>query len=710
MNGRASRRQTQEPAAIITIRAEARKSSPAWGPAAWTAPLVCVAGASSPDRLSGMLGLGRGWMCYCCSDGAIGRSGRVAGKPPTLAAARRPPDHGCTLQSHSRFEQAFLWSADEKPDTFWHMGRGAMGTAERPRERAVAGATPVRPTVVARRVLSRPTPVCSLAWPDEHTHLAAIVEHSNDAIFSRTLEGGIITWNASAERIFGFRAEEVIGQPSDVILPHGHRDEFGKLLACIRRGEVVEHFETVRLRKDSRHIHVSLTLSPIRDSSGRLIGFSTIARDITEQRRVLEALERRERELDDLFEEASVGLLLTTPNGRILRANPALLAILECQAEDCVGRGWHRFHPDRAALSELLKRMARRETARNLQTTLQARGKGAKEVLLEANGFWQDGKLAHIRWFVRDITRRQQLEREILAISERERCTFSRDLHDGLGQQLSGIAYLSNVVRDRLRERGSPEAAELDRISKLLKQAIEETRRVSRGLSPVRSEAEGLDTALGELAAHTSDVFGIACRFRCPAAVLVSDSTAATHLYRIAQEAVNNAIRHGHARRITIGLTQQLTQVVFTVMDNGKGIRALSPRRKGLGLRVMQYRISLLRGSCWVRPRASGGTEVRCISKPPRQQLKRGPPTRPTGRLGHPAYLGQVTVKFLDDLLRRRCNFAGFLVNHPFDLQQLKQGMQRAPTSRGITRCRPRTMAAIQMLSEERTNEFRGNM
>jgi len=306
-------------------------------------------------------------------------------------------------------------------------------------------------------------------------------------------------------------------------------------------------------------------------------------------------------------------LLVTSPDGRMRRVNPALLAILEARREGCVGQPLSKFHPDRSILAEVLKRLAGRETLHNFQTALRSSGGQVKEVLVDANGFWDNGKVAQIRWFVRDITRRKQLEREVLAISERERRVFSRELHDSLGQQLTGIAYLSNVVRDRLGEQGSDEASEVARISKLLKRAIEETRRMSRGLSPVRPEPEGMTTALKELAGHTRDVFGIACRFHCPKPVLVSDSEAATHLYRIAQESVNNAVRHGRARRITIGLSQRGGLVKLSVTDNGKGITALSPKRKGLGLRVMHYRADLLQGTFSIHRRPEGGTEVCCI-------------------------------------------------------------------------------------------------
>ncbi len=443
--------------------------------------------------------------------------------------------------------------------------------------------------------------------------MAAVVEQSNDAVFTRRLDGTIATWNAAAERLFGFKAQEVIGHASRVLLPRGHQDEFRRLLSRIRRGEVVEHFETERLRKDKERIFVSLTLSPVRDVDNRLVGFSTIARDISEQRRAQEALRRSERALADLFEEASVGLLWTSSEGKILRANQAMLDLLECKA-DITGHGVRRFHTQLRVLAGWLKRLRAKETLRNLQATFRTLRGQTREVVVDASAFWQNGRIAHLRWFVRDITRRKQLEREVLAISERERRMFAGELHDSLGQQLSGIMYLTNVLRDRLRDAGSAEVAGVERISALVKQALGQARTVARGLSPVRPEPEGLGVALRELAAQSREMFGIDCRFVCPKPVWIGDSEAANHLYRIAQEALHNAFRHGHSTRITLGLRRAGSQVRLRIVDNGRGIRALSPRRKGLGLRIMQYRAGLLQATVSVRQRSVGGTEVCCVA------------------------------------------------------------------------------------------------
>jgi len=454
--------------------------------------------------------------------------------------------------------------------------------------------------------------VPSSAKPDVRSQLAAIVEHSNDAIFSRTLDGVITTWNAAAERIFGFKAAEIVGRSSRVLLPRGQRDEFRKLLARIQRGEVVQHYDTERLRKDGGRIHVSLTLSPVRDERRRLIGFSTIARDITGERRTIDMLARREHELQDLFDEASVGIVLTARDGTILRANRTLFDLLDRAPEQVVGHTLHKFHPNPDAITGMLAQLGQRETLHNVVTEVFTRNGKPCHVLLDANALWESGRFVHSRWFVRDISRRKQLELELLESSDRERRSFAQELHDGLGQQLGGVAYLSNVLREKLAERNAPEAADATRIFGLVRDAIEQTRRVSRGLSPIRPEPDGLMIALRELAAQTTELFRLRCRFLCPKPVLIGDTILAGHLYRIAQEAVNNALKHAQARNVTIRLQRDRERVTLVVADDGKGITQLAPTRQGLGLRIMQYRAALVRGTTSVQPRRGKGTEVIC--------------------------------------------------------------------------------------------------
>ena len=468
------------------------------------------------------------------------------------------------------------------------------------------------------------------------SQLAAIVEFSNDAIYSRTLDGTVVTWNKAAERMFGFAANEILGRSSRVLLPRDRWQEYNQLIKRMRLGQKVQHFETDRLRKDRTRLQVSLTLSPIWDDSGQLAGISTVARDITEQRRMQQALAHSERELTDLFEQASIGLMWVSPAGVILRANHALISLLQCRSSQCVGRRLRRFHADPSYIDQLLMRLRNRESMRNLPMDLRTAAGESRPALVDANALWDRGRFIHTRWFVRDISQRKRLEQEILELSERERRSFAQELHDGLGQQLGGIAYLANVLHAQLLERRAPEADEAARIFVLVRNAIEQTRRLARGLSPIRADPEGLVDALRELAAHTREVFGLACNMTSPKGLLVHDPVLAGHLYRIAQEAVNNAVKHAGARRVDIRLRRTAGEVTLTVCDDGRGISNPPARRSGLGLRIMQYRADLVRGRLKVGPRpARRGTEVRCIAPHAPVQRRRSTPTRSS--YGQPA-------------------------------------------------------------------------
>jgi two-component system sensor histidine kinase NreB len=210
-----------------------------------------------------------------------------------------------------------------------------------------------------------------------------------------------------------------------------------------------------------------------------------------------------------------------------------------------------------------------------------------------------------------DITERQRLQEEILNISEQEQQRIGQDLHDGICQQLAGIELMSQVLEQALARKSKKHSAQAGQIAAHVREAITQTRMLAHGLCPVVLESEGLMSALQELAHATTKMFGVNCSFRCDHPVQVHDNTTATHLYRIAQEAVSNAIKHGRAMRIEIGLAAQSNRVFLAVKDNGVGIPA-TPPRTGAGLRIMQYRAGMIGGSVVVQRGEQYGTTVAC--------------------------------------------------------------------------------------------------
>lgn len=213
--------------------------------------------------------------------------------------------------------------------------------------------------------------------------------------------------------------------------------------------------------------------------------------------------------------------------------------------------------------------------------------------------------------FVRDITDRKRLEKEILQISELEQHRIGQDLHDGICQQMTAVELMAEILEQNLQKKSKALAPQAAKISAAVRDVISQTRSLSRGLSPVLLESEGLMSAMKELAANTKDMFGISCQFFCLKPVFVEDLTTATHLYRIAQEAVSNAIKHGKAKEVQIVLSAEDGILSLAIQDNGVGIESKPMKKKGMGLQVMKYRAGIIGGSIDVR-KSEHGTRVTC--------------------------------------------------------------------------------------------------
>jgi signal transduction histidine kinase len=209
------------------------------------------------------------------------------------------------------------------------------------------------------------------------------------------------------------------------------------------------------------------------------------------------------------------------------------------------------------------------------------------------------------------MTKRQELEKELLAVGERERQRIGQDLHDSLCQHLTGTALAGQVLGEKLAERELPEQADARRVVTLIEEGISLARELARGLAPVVREEEGLMAACRELAKTTTERFRIDCRFEAPDPVLIPNASTATQLFRIAQEAVSNAIKHGRAQCVRIGLHSELEDVVLEVRDDGTGFREPLPGDRGLGLHIMRHRATMI-GATFHIGRQPAGTLVTC--------------------------------------------------------------------------------------------------
>jgi PAS domain S-box-containing protein len=471
--------------------------------------------------------------------------------------------------------------------------------------------------------------------------LAAVVESSDDAIITLDLEGVIQTWNAGAERIFQYSAAEAVGRPVSMLRPPEAADDEAVFRRKIRLGRRIDHYETRRVRKDGRSIEISLSISPLMDAAGRLAGFSKISRDITQQN-------VGRRMFDRLLEAAPDGFVILDGQGRVWLANARAETLFGIPRRRMIGTGFERLLALRERCrfdglrKDFLANPARSERFRGMElaglrkdggefpmeislsqvetpegtmiiidiTDITER-KEAERTIRRLNAELEQRVQERTAALTEQIAARLRLEEELLNISEREQRRIGQDLHDDLGQQLAGAWMMADVLQRSLESEKSPRHAEAKKIGGLLQKALAHTRSLARGLHPVAPEQGGLAKALETLAARSGELFGVKCLFECEGSPPFEDEAVSTHLYRIAQEAVSNAVRHGAAKKVRI----HLTRAGLTITDNGGGLRG-PLQSEGMGMRIMRYRAEMAGGTFTVRNGCSKGVIVTCHFQP----------------------------------------------------------------------------------------------
>ena len=210
------------------------------------------------------------------------------------------------------------------------------------------------------------------------------------------------------------------------------------------------------------------------------------------------------------------------------------------------------------------------------------------------------------------LERAQQLEQEIITISEREQERIGRDLHDEVCQYLAAIGFSAAMLKQQLESQSHALAKNAGDIASLLQDAAMRTRDLARGLSPVDRDEGGLESALEELASTTSKLAGISCTVICPETVAITDNLQKIHLFRIAQEALSNALKHGRARSVVIALEVSDGTFSLRVSDDGVGFNPIPGEGKGMGLKIMRYRARMISGKLEMQPNSPFGTVVVC--------------------------------------------------------------------------------------------------
>jgi PAS domain S-box-containing protein len=468
---------------------------------------------------------------------------------------------------------------------------------------------------------------------ENQAQLAGIISSAWDAIITVDAHQRIVLVNEAAERIFGYPPGKLMGQQLDMLILADSREDRSSFMPKFSetgfgsRG-MVEPGRVFGRRADGTEFPIEASISRIQTPHKKLL--TVILRDITQRLKAEDELRAKEADLADSFVNSPIGKLWVNPDGQIVRVNHALHIVVGHDDGDFLGRPFAELFCDESEVSQLTRRLEDGETVRDHRTTFRHKDGGIRYVLIDGNGRWDDERLVHARWFVRDITSRIALQSELAEASEREQQRIGSELHDGLGQHLHALSLLAKLLLKDLEKSSSPHHFAALRLSKHIDEAGVLARNLAHGLQPVNPEPEGLMIAMRELAARTREIYKITCTFRCKHRILVTNPIVAGHLYRIAQEAVNNAMKHGHPTRVTLMLSKVGEKTVLGVKDNGKGFSLPAKRVKGMGLHIMRHRSDVIDGTLVIQRHPKGGTEVVCTvperfiqSDPEPQPLKR---------------------------------------------------------------------------------------
>jgi len=440
-------------------------------------------------------------------------------------------------------------------------------------------------------------------------------------------QGTVLDINCAGAALLGVGRESLIKQRFIALVAPEDRSRFGsELRRCVRLRVMVSGELSLR-EGEGGSVIVQFASMPVLDQKAQVVQVETTLVDISDRKRTEKALRESESRLKAIMDNSPAMIFLKDTQGRYMHFNREFGHAFGLVLEQTVGKTDADIFPPKLAAAYRANDLQVLESGIPMvfdEFDIHDDGPHAS-IVVKFPLFDGDAKPYAVAGIVTDVTERRRLEAEVLQISEREQRRIAQDLHDGLGQHLTGIVHLAAVLQAKLADRAMPESADADRVVKLLNHAVTQTRTLARGLLPVQPDAGGLMSALDLLAGMVRDLFKIDCCFECPQPVSMPDNVVATHLYRIAQEAVNNAIKHGRASQIKIALLDTPDTITLTVQNNGLVVSKARSAEDGIGLRIMRYRAKVIGGALRFHSDAKRRTVVACAIQQPAVLLEPSP-------------------------------------------------------------------------------------
>ncbi len=356
------------------------------------------------------------------------------------------------------------------------------------------------------------------------------------------------------------------------------------------------------------HIGIGAVVGRMADLSRR------VRKELTERKKIEQELRDTSDKLLSLINASPLAIVVTDTARKVSIWNPAAEHIFGWTAAEMVGNVPTFIKHGSGTFNRLFGSISLGKPVMGEEMTKYRKDGTPIDISFSAAPLCDHtGAVSSIITIMADITEHKRLQKEITTISSREQRRIGQDLHDGLGQVLTGISFICGALQQKLSAKALDEARDAAEVTGLVNEAIAQTRNLSRMLYPVTLDSEGLTPSLDELASSTEDFFHITCTLSCPGSIDIKDPTVSIHLYRIVQEAINNAIRHGKADRIHISLDRDFQGTfVLAVADNGSGMNGAPPQSSGLGIVLMQHRARLIGAHLDIRGEQHEGVIVTC--------------------------------------------------------------------------------------------------
>ncbi|MGA7306546.1 MAG: PAS domain S-box protein [Rhodothermales bacterium] len=435
-------------------------------------------------------------------------------------------------------------------------------------------------------------------------------------------------WNIQTDKIrlsddllqtLGLRAEDApttFAQLTSLFHPDDLEDVWAVVNDALE-GEASFHVDHRIIKTDGQLLNVRVFGVVERDAEAKATRVIGLAQDVTAALNTQAALRFSEHRVRSILNTAVDAIVTTDEHGIIESFNRAAEGTFGYAEAEVIGKN----------VSVLMPSPYREEHDTYIRNYLETGEEKIIGIGREVKGRRKDGSLFPLELavsevqvegrriftgIIKDVSDRRRLEQEILRISDQEQRRIGQDLHDGLGQMLTGIGLLSQHLARQLSEIDPDAAEQAQEITSLIREADQQARALARGLVPVDIEAEGLTTALKRLSKNAQTLFGIVCQVRIMGEPAAVDASVVTHLFRIAQEAVSNAVKHGRATEVSVALAFSPDRIRIRIRDNGVGFPRERSGESGMGVHIMHYRARIIGGTLEVRSIQDEGTSVTC--------------------------------------------------------------------------------------------------